>query len=65
MDRKIKDMDTTYTLVIVGNTVLVVYFTGSLQDATARAEVLASEYVAGDNWHVLEGFVGGATHFED
>lgn len=60
------DLDTKYTIVIAGSgtVVLVVYFTGSLSEAEERAEILATEHAAGENYHVLEGWVNEAARFE-
>lgn len=61
-------MDTPmkFTIVIAGagTVVLVVYFTGSASAAEERAEILAIEHNAGENYHVLEGWVNEAARFE-
>lgn len=61
-------MDTPmkFTIVIAGvNTVvLVVYFTGTAGEAQDKAQLLAIEHNAGENYHVLEGWVNQAANFE-
>lgn len=55
-----------HTIVVAGagTVVLVVYYTGSLDQAVERAELLAIEHNAGENYHVLEGFINEAARFE-